>query len=100
MSASAVRASLQRPRELTIRPRCHRRVPNPGGFMDQSVQTFPGLAGSGSLAAERNRVLRNTYWLLALSMVPTVLGAWIGVASGFGRAMTPGMSMIVFFAGA
>jgi FtsH-binding integral membrane protein len=30
-------------------------------------------------AAQRNRVLRNTYWLLALSMVPTVLGAWIGV---------------------
>ena len=28
--------------------------------------------------AERNRVLRNTYWLLALSMVPTVLGAWLG----------------------
>jgi modulator of FtsH protease len=31
---------------------------------------------------ERNRVLRNTYALLALSMVPTVLGAWIGVATG------------------
>ena len=29
-------------------------------------------------AASRNRVLRNTYWLLALSMVPTVLGAWLG----------------------
>ena len=27
----------------------------------------------------RNRVLRNTYWLLALSMIPTVLGAAIGV---------------------
>jgi modulator of FtsH protease len=27
----------------------------------------------------RNRVLRNTYWLLALSMVPTILGAWLGV---------------------
>jgi modulator of FtsH protease len=27
-------------------------------------------------------VLRNTYWLLALSMVPTVLGAWIGVQTG------------------
>ena len=24
--------------------------------------------------AERNRVVRNTYWLLALSMLPTVLG--------------------------
>lgn len=34
-------------------------------------------------AAARNRVLRNTYWLLAISMVPTVLGAWIGVRTGF-----------------
>lgn len=31
----------------------------------------------------RNRVLRNTYWLLALSMVPTVLGALVGMATGF-----------------
>ena len=31
----------------------------------------------------RNRVLRNTYGLLALSMIPTVIGAWIGVATRF-----------------
>jgi modulator of FtsH protease len=68
--------------------------------MDQSVQNFPGLAGGGALAAQRNRVLRNTYWLLALSMVPTVLGAWIGVQTGIARAMGPGLSMIVFLAGA
>ena len=29
--------------------------------------------------AVRHRVLRNTYWLLALSMIPTVFGAFIGV---------------------
>ena len=28
------------------------------------------------------RVLRNTYALLALSMLPTVLGAWLGLATG------------------
>jgi modulator of FtsH protease len=28
----------------------------------------------------RHKVLRNTYWLLALSMVPTVLGAVVGVS--------------------
>ncbi|PXW99298.1 modulator of FtsH protease [Sphaerotilus hippei] len=50
--------------------------------------------------AERNRTLRNTYWLLALSMVPTVLGAWIGVATGITRAMSPMMGMIIFMAGA
>src|SRR5512132_3658698 len=38
---------------------------------------------STTLPLAQNRVLRNTYWLLALSMVPTVLGAWIGVATGF-----------------
>jgi len=31
----------------------------------------------------RHRVLRNTYWLLAISMIPTVLGAWLGVQFGF-----------------
>lgn len=51
-------------------------------------------------AAERNRVLRNTYWLLALSMVPTVLGAWIGVATGIVASMGMGMSLIVFLGGA
>jgi modulator of FtsH protease len=51
-------------------------------------------------ALQRNRVLRNTYWLLALSMVPTVLGAWIGVATGLSRAMSPGLSLVVFLAGA
>jgi len=55
--------------------------------------------GAGSVA-QRNRVLRNTYWLLALSMVPTVLGAWLGIATGLSRAMSPGISAIVFLAGA
>ena len=49
--------------------------------------------------AQRNRVLRNTYWLLALSMVPTVLGAWIGVSTGLSRAMSPGIGLIVFLVG-
>ena len=67
--------------------------------MEQSVQNYPGVAGSGALA-ERNRVLRNTYWLLALSMVPTVLGAVVGVQSGLMRAMSPGIGMVVFLVGA
>jgi modulator of FtsH protease len=68
--------------------------------MIESLQTTTGSVGSGPLAAQRNRVLRNTYWLLALSMVPTVLGAWVGVSTGLVRSMGSGMSMIVFFAGA
>ncbi len=68
--------------------------------MEQSVQNYSGLAGDGALLAERNRVLRNTYWLLALSMVPTVLGAWIGVQTGIMRSMTGGVGLIVFLVGA
>ncbi len=35
------------------------------------------------LQTTRNRVLRNTFWLLALSMLPTVVGAWLGVQLKF-----------------
>jgi len=45
-------------------------------------------------------VLRNTYWLLALSMVPTVLGAWLGVVTGLSRAMSGGVGLVVFLVGA
>ena len=68
--------------------------------MNESVQNYPGVAGGGALAAQRNRVLRNTYWLLALSMVPTVLGAWVGVQTGMMRGLGMGMSAIVFLGGA
>ena len=55
---------------------------------------------SATALAQRNRVLRNTYWLLALSMVPTVLGAWIGLTTGMTRALSPGVGLVVFLAGA
>lgn len=37
---------------------------------------------AGELALPQQRVLRNTYLLLALTMVPTVIGAMIGMATG------------------
>jgi modulator of FtsH protease len=43
------------------------------------MQNTYDLSRSGSRSVQHN-VLRNTYWLLALSMIPTVLGAFIGVA--------------------
>jgi modulator of FtsH protease len=46
-------------------------------------------AGRGQVT--RNKVLRNTYWLLALSMIPTVLGAFIGVSLQLG-----GLGLILF----
>jgi modulator of FtsH protease len=67
--------------------------------MNPTTPYHPAIAGVSNVA-ERNRVLRNTYWLLALSMVPTVLGAWIGVTTGLARAMSPGVGLVVFLVGA
>lgn len=63
---------------------------------EQRLDSFSAYAGTA--VVERNRVLRNTYWLLALSMLPTVLGAWVGVSTGITAAMSPGISAIVFLA--
>ena len=60
----------------------------------------PSFSDARVVGSPSARVLRNTYALLALSMVPTVLGAWIGLATGIGHAMTGGLSMIVFMVGA
>ena len=53
--------------------------------------------GGVATQAARNRVVRNTYWLLALSMIPTVFGAYLGVTSGLflPRGI---MGMVLFFA--
>ncbi|WP_295959796.1 Bax inhibitor-1 family protein [Rhodoferax sp.] len=55
---------------------------------------------TGALQEQRNRVMRNTYWLLALSLVPTVLGAWLGVATGITQALHGGLGLVVFMGGA
>jgi modulator of FtsH protease len=56
--------------------------------------------GHGTDLATRHRVLRNTYWLLALSLLPTVLGAWLGVTTGITRSLSGGLGLVVFMAGA
>ena len=57
--------------------------------------------GTGVDLQDRNRVLRNTYWLLALSLIPTVLGAWLGVSTGITKAFMGGwMGLVVFMGGA
>jgi modulator of FtsH protease len=69
--------------------------------MNQPLQPsdrFGSAAGQGAL--QRHRVLRNTYWLLALSLLPTVLGAWLGVATGITASLTGGLGLIVFLGGA
>jgi modulator of FtsH protease len=63
--------------------------------MYPSTQSTIDLTKGGQ--ATRNKVLRNTYWLLALSMIPTVAGAALGVSMGV--ALFSGMlGFIVFMA--
>ncbi len=38
-----------------------------------------GLQSGGAIAVPQNRVLRNTYLLLAISLIPTVIGAMVGM---------------------
>lgn len=67
--------------------------------MDRSIKPLDVVYGSAVGSAQRQRVLRNTYALLALSMLPTVLGAWLGVATGFSFfSGSPFMGLMVFMA--
>ncbi len=66
--------------------------------MTDNVSMLDQSIGYGISAEERNKVLRNTYLLLALSMVPTVLGAWMGVATGIGQIFNGGLGMVLFLA--
>jgi len=67
--------------------------------MTDQIRSY-GRFGTAVDTQARNKVLRNTYWLLALSMLPTVLGAWIGVATGITASLTGGLGLIVFLGGA
>jgi len=68
--------------------------------MNANIQNFSTSSDSTSHSTQRNRVLRNTYWLLALSMIPTVLGAWIGVTTGITAGLTGFLGLAVFMGGA
>ncbi len=70
--------------------------------MNNRVNTLNSSAdyGYGISQEQRHKVLRNTYWLLALSLLPTVLGAWLGVATGITQSLRGGLGLIVFMGGA
>ena len=68
--------------------------------MNEPIRTVPYGYGATTSPEERNKVLRNTYWLLALSLVPTVLGAWVGLATGITAGLGGGLGLIVFLGGA
>ncbi|MFO1313851.1 MAG: Bax inhibitor-1/YccA family protein [Burkholderiales bacterium] len=59
----------------------------PGRQMPQPIDVdFGGNARVGDeavLPISQNTVLRNTYWLLALTMIPTIFGAFVGMQLNF-----------------
>src|SRR5471032_2251346 len=63
--------------------------------MNQNMQRTFDL--SGGMQQVRHQVLRNTYWLLALSMIPTVMGAFVGVQLHL-PMLHGGMGFIIFMA--
>jgi modulator of FtsH protease len=56
------------------------------------------LIYAGTPEATRNIVLRNTYWLLAVSLIPTIIGSWLGIAFNFASTIgaSPGMWLMIF----
>ncbi|MDD4977375.1 MAG: Bax inhibitor-1/YccA family protein [Gallionella sp.] len=60
---------------------------------------YPTQATIGTLATEQNKVLRNTYMMLGLTMIPTVIGAFIGMSINFSfMAQHPFMGALAMFA--
>ena len=65
----------------------------------ESPRMAPGRTASTTLALAQNRVLRNTYALLALSMIPTIFGAWLGIVMKFSFfGAHPAIGFIAFLA--
>lgn len=61
-------------------------------YLNTSYQT-------SALSASRNKVLRNTYLLLALTMIPTIVGALMGINMSFGfMRASPIMSSVAMLA--
>jgi len=59
---------------------------------------FQTLTQTGSLSLEQNKVLRNTYTMLGLTMVPTIIGAFIGLSMNFSfMALHPIMAPLLMF---
>lgn len=65
-----------------------------GGYVDSRLGNLWG--SSNPHQANAQRVLRNTYALLALTLVPTVLGAWIGMELSILSSLGAGLSLTLF----
>ncbi len=61
--------------------------------------SFGAAVGSEQLVVQQQRVLRNTYLLLALSLIPTGIGALVGINLNFGfMRASPIVSSLVLMA--
>jgi modulator of FtsH protease len=59
---------------------------------------FQTISQTGSLSLEQNKVLRNTYTMLGLTMIPTIIGAFIGLSMNFSfMAEHPIMAPLLMF---
>ena len=60
---------------------------------------YQTISHPGTLGLEQNKVLRNTYMMLALTMIPTVMGAFVGLSTNFSfMAQSPIMAPLLMFA--
>jgi len=64
------------------------------------VEISPRSGGTTTLPIAQNTVLRNTYWLLSLSMLPTIFGAFVGMQFNFAAVFrsAPIMAPLLMFA--
>ena len=59
---------------------------------------YPTTTQAGAFTVEQNKVLRNTYMMLALTMIPTVIGALVGMSINFSfMAASPIMGALLMF---
>ncbi|HLX81886.1 MAG TPA: Bax inhibitor-1/YccA family protein [Burkholderiales bacterium] len=63
--------------------------------MQQELQTADTSYGTVAIAPDTQKVLRNTYILLALTMIPTIAGAYIGMATASVIVGSPMMSFLL-----
>ena len=63
---------------------------------DHITSLNPGQGYAVPDAQQRNKVLRNTYLLLSLSLIPTVFGAWVGVELGLASLLRGWVGMLLF----
>ncbi len=66
--------------------------------MQPELQSTNTGYGAVAIAPESQKVLRNTYLLLALTMVPTVVGAWIGMQTASVIMASPIIASVLMLA--